>query len=54
MKRYNVPVHPLLEGLWDNQFGFGRCATGLLDCRLLLAIDLILGFTRMVRPTDTV
>jgi hypothetical protein len=53
-KPCNVPVHPLLKYRWDSQLGFSRRATGLFDCRLLLAIDLILGSTLMVRPADTV
>ena len=44
----NVPVHPPLEAFWNHQLDLGRCATGLLDCRLLLSIDPILWFTLMV------
>jgi hypothetical protein len=36
----NVPVHPLLEDLWDHQLGFSRRATGLLDCGSPIALTL--------------
>ncbi len=37
--RSNVPVHPLLEDLWDRQLGFSRRATGLLECASLVAAN---------------
>jgi hypothetical protein len=36
---HNVPVHPLLEDLWDSQLGFSRRATGLLDCASPIAAN---------------
>jgi hypothetical protein len=37
LNQSNVPVHPLLEDLWDRQLGLSRRATGLLDCASLTA-----------------
>jgi hypothetical protein len=38
-RRSTVPVHPLLEDIWDHQLGFSRCATGLLDRASPIATD---------------